>query len=152
MPHHPSLSQQLIPSSSDQLDVAARRSGIEQMLSYINSNSAGRAIIIGGDTNDRYTNSGLSINLLIDAGFRDPWVDLIKGGQYPAPGSNANGCSVPAASNDCEIVDKVFYRSGSSVSLSALDFEYQGSVFLQPSGDILSDHNPVHVNFAYSKA
>lgn len=122
------------------------------MLSYINSHSAGRAVIIGGDTNDRYTNSGRSINLLIDAGFSDPWVDLIKGGNFPAAGAEANACGVPAEPNECEIVDKVFYRSGDSVSLSALEWTYMTDFFLQPNGDILSDHNPVHVNFAYSSA
>ena len=109
-------------------------------------------MIIGGDTNDRYTNSGLSINKLIDAGFHDPWVELIQGGQFPTPGAPANPCSVPAASNQCEIVDKVFYRSGDSVSLSALEWTYMSNFFIQPNGDILSDHNPVHVNFAYSTA
>jgi hypothetical protein len=133
-------------------DVAARRSGIEQILAYINANSQGRAVIVGGDTNDRWTNAGVSINLLTEAGFRDPWVDLIKGGQYPVAGSTADACGVPAASNECEIVDKVLYRSGDSVSLSALEFAYRGNDFLQANGDILSDHNPVWVNFAYSSA
>lgn len=77
------------------------------MLAYMEENSVGRAVIVGGDTNDRYTNAARSINLLVDAGFTDPWVDLIKGGEYPTAGSPANGCDVPAPSNECEVVDKV---------------------------------------------
>lgn len=78
-------------------------------MSYMADNSAGRAIIVAGDTNDRYTNSDRSINLLSDAGFRDSWVEIIKGGVYPTAGATANPCNVPAPSNDCEVVDKVLY-------------------------------------------
>lgn len=89
-------------------DSDARRSGIVQLINYIEANSAGRAVILGGDFNDRWTNSALSINLLTgEGGFTDSWVQLIKGGVYPTPGSAANGCSVPAADNQCEVVDKV---------------------------------------------
>lgn len=77
------------------------------MLAYIEENSVGRAVIIGGDTNDRWTNEGRSIDLLTDAGFEDPWVELIKGGTYPAADGEADACDVPAASNECEVVDKV---------------------------------------------
>lgn len=120
------------------------------MLDFIKTNSQDRAIIIGGDTNDRYTNTDLSINLLTEAGFTDSWIELVKAGQFPVPGSSANECAVPSASNDCEIVDKVLYRSGSAVQLSALDFSYEADVFLQPDGNKVSDHNPIHVQFAYS--
>lgn len=89
-------------------DSNARRAGIVQIINYIESNSAGRAVIIAGDINDRYTNAAVSITLLTnEAGFTDPWVDLIKGGVYPTPGAAANPCGVPAASNNCEVVDKV---------------------------------------------
>lgn len=77
------------------------------MLAHMETNTEGRAVIVGGDTNDRYTNAARSINLLVDAGFTDPWVDLVKGGEYPVAGSPADACDVPAASNECEIVDKV---------------------------------------------
>ncbi|KAL6916816.1 hypothetical protein FSHL1_008511 [Fusarium sambucinum] len=137
-------------AGSDKGDVDARSAGIDQVLAYIKSNSDGRAVIIGGDTNDRWTNSGRSINKLTDAGFSDTWVQLIQGGQYPTAGASANPCKVPAADNKCEIVDKVFYRSGSTVKLSATSFNYVPQLFVQPDGNILSDHNPVLVDFTYS--
>lgn len=92
---------------SDSGDVKAREAGIDQILEYIKSNSNGRAIIIGGDTNDRWTNAGRSINKLTDAGFSDAWVQLINGGKFPTAGAAADPCKVPAANNKCEIVDKV---------------------------------------------
>ena len=92
---------------SDTGDANARRAGIQQLLADIEATSAGRAVVIGGDTNDRYTNSAVSITLLTGAGFEDPWVELVKGGQYPTPGSTVDACGLPAVSNVCEIVDKV---------------------------------------------
>lgn len=97
----------MFPHRSDSGDSDARRSGVEQMLAYIESSSAGRPVIIGGDTNDRYTNAARSLDILLDAGFTDPWVDIIKDGIYPTAGSAANACDVPAASSDCETVDKI---------------------------------------------
>ena len=77
------------------------------MLAYIDANSVGRAVIVAGDTNDRYTNSAVSITLFAGAGFDDAWVQLVNGGTYPTPGATANPCAVPAASTTCEVVDKV---------------------------------------------
>ena len=94
-------------SRSNAGDADARRAGVEQLMGYIDATSVGRAVIVAGDTNDRYTNNAVSITLLTGAGFDDAWVELIKGGVYPIPGATADACGVPAASNYCEIVDKV---------------------------------------------
>lgn len=66
-----------------------------------------RPVIIAGDTNDRWTNSGRSIDKLTTEGFKDAWVELVQAGRYPEAGAPANPCNVPAANNECEIVDKV---------------------------------------------
>ncbi|KAL9616978.1 MAG: hypothetical protein Q9160_008205 [Pyrenula sp. 1 TL-2023] len=94
-------------AGSEEGDIDARSSGTNQLLSYIQANSAGRAVVVAGDTNDRYTNTGRSIDRLIDAGFTDSWVDLIRDGALPAAGTTSLACAVPAASAECETVDKV---------------------------------------------
>ncbi|KAJ4205890.1 hypothetical protein NW759_014367 [Fusarium solani] len=139
-------------AGSDKGDIDARSAGIDQILAWVNSNSKGKPVIIAGDTNDRWTNSGRSINKLTDAGFTDSWVQLIRSGSYPQAGAPADPCKVPAADNKCEIVDKVFYRSGDSVKLTATSFNYASKVFVQPDGNILSDHNPIHVEFSWSSS
>jgi endonuclease/exonuclease/phosphatase family metal-dependent hydrolase len=137
-------------AGNDQGDINARSAGIDQLLAYIEENSAGRAIIIAGDTNDLWTKPALSINKLTDAGFLDPWVDLVRGGVYPTPGSDEGTCDTPAANNNCEVLDKVLYRSGDSVTLTATSIAYKSDIFVQPDGNILSDHNPVHVEFSWT--
>ncbi|CAG9993190.1 unnamed protein product [Clonostachys byssicola] len=131
-------------------DKLARSLGVDQLLAYINSNSAGRAVIIAGDLNDRWYTSDLSINKYVSAGFSDVWATIVKGGVYPTPGSAANYCSNPAPNTDCEVVDKILFRSGDSVKLNANSFSYKSDVFKQPDGNIVSDHNPVLAEFSWS--
>ncbi|KAF2220449.1 Endonuclease/exonuclease/phosphatase [Elsinoe ampelina] len=139
-------------AGSNDGDASARAAGVQQILTFMGKNSAGRAVIIFGDTNDRYTNRAESVTTLLSSGgLKDPWVDIVKKGVRPVKGTTANACGNPAASLDCEIVDKVFYRSGAGVQLTARTFEYASRKFLQDNGSILSDHNPVLVNFDWKK-
>lgn len=94
-------------AGSEAGDTDARSAGVDQLLAYIQANSAGRAIVVAGDTNDRYTNADRSIDRLLDAGFADSWVELIRDGALPAAGTTSLACAVPAASDECETVDKV---------------------------------------------
>jgi hypothetical protein len=91
----------------EQGDKDARRDGINQLMNYMKANSAGRAVIVAGDCNDRYFEVGRSIDLLINAGFTDSWIELLKAGVYPTEGAPSDECNVPAGTNNCEDVDKV---------------------------------------------
>lgn len=80
-------------------------------------------------------------------GLRDAWVDFQYGGVAP---TTAVQCDEPAADQACETLDKVLYRRGTAVDLSATAFKYVTDQFLQADGSILSDHNAVKVDFAWS--
>ena len=128
-------------------DLDARNSNINQVADYINTWSAGNAVIVYGDTNSRYTRTGdTAIRGLLSSGLKDAWVETLFGNAVPAQGA----CGNPAADNSCEVVDKVFYRAGPLLNLQAEGFRYDGARFLQPDGNILTDHNPVFVNFTWS--
>jgi hypothetical protein len=107
-------------------------------------------VIVAGDTNDRWTNTGRSIDLLTQAGFTDTWVQRIKGGVAPKMGDPVLGCDNPSTTSACETVDKILYRSGDIV-LTPTSWRYDSSNFLQANGSILSDHNPIHVDFTWKK-
>ncbi|EXJ62591.1 hypothetical protein A1O7_03029 [Cladophialophora yegresii CBS 114405] len=139
-------------AGDEQGDKNARHANDEQLLAYIAANSVGRAVVIAGDLNDRYTEAGRSIDLLTRAGFHDAWIELVRGGSEPAAGSPNIDCGIPAGRNDCEDVDKILYRSGDSVGLSALNYIHVANKFVQPNGERLSDHNPIRVEFAWSTA
>ncbi|MDA3881049.1 MAG: jacalin-like lectin [Prolixibacteraceae bacterium] len=129
----------------------ARRKNIIQMVNYINTNSAGNAVLLTGDWNCRYTREGDNIRLLTtDAGATDVWVELIKNGLMPEQGSDALMCDGIVTNYECEIVDKIFYRSNNFITLNPLEFTYEDAKFRDENGDMLSDHRPVYTRFEYA--
>lgn len=124
-------------------DLDARNSNLHQVASHIDTWSEGNAVLVFGDTNCRYTRTSDDIRIFAEQnGLTDVWVELIHGGEVP---SEETLCENPSTTNECEIVDKVFYRGSPIFELSATSFNYEGEKFLQPDGSILTDHNPIAV-------
>lgn len=131
-------------------DETARNSNLDQVLSYVEAWSAGNAVIIFGDTNSRYSRvADTAVRDLLAAGFMDAWVQLERDGVVP---TEETLCINPQASDNstCETVDKMFYRSSPLLTLDADSFMYVGTWFLQPDGNVTTDHNPVNVNFTWA--
>ncbi|GBF38300.1 jacalin-like lectin [Leptospira johnsonii] len=139
-------------ASTEEADLAARRSNILQILNFIESNSSGNAVIVMGDTNTRYTRSGDNIREFINHGFTDVWIQLIRGGSYPTQGADAlTDCEGHRTSPGCEVVDKIFYRGNSYISLSPSSYLLEDARFVHPvTGVPLSDHYAVSSTFNYS--
>ncbi|KAF8698310.1 Jacalin-like lectin domain, partial [Rhizoctonia solani] len=138
-------------AGSESADITARNANIAQVISYINTNSAGNAVVVYGDTNARYTRAGDGIRQFASAGFTDAW--LIRGSSgAPAEGSSALVCPDNGAgvTNACETVDKILYRSGPALSLTTTRFNNENSAFLNSTGYPLSDHYPITTAFTYS--
>lgn len=133
-------------------DLKARAANLRQVSEYIKTHSAGNPVLVFGDTNSRYTRAPDDIPSIFttENGMTDPWVELAMGGRAPAPGAEALVCaSNPSPTTACEIVDKAWYRGSPALMLKAISFQYAGNKFLQPDGSILSDHNPVLVDFEW---
>lgn len=129
-------------------DETARESNLEQVAAYVDAWSTGNAAIIFGDTNSRYTRSADNITVFANQnGMTDAWVLLERGGVDPTVESL---CDNPSTTNDCETVDKVFFRGNAVLDLSATYFNYESDKFLQSDGDVLTDHNPITVTFDWS--
>ena len=91
-------------------DVRARKSNFAQIQRWMETHSAGYAMIVAGDFNERYTSTDGSLKALVrDVGLRDAWVELVNGGVEPARGEATRGCSNPASTRYSESVDKVLY-------------------------------------------
>lgn len=132
-------------------DNVARAANLRQVSDYIKLNSIGNAVLVFGDSNSRYTRTDdIPAVFSEQNGMTDTWLQLVRNGVAPAKGADALLCSNPATNNTCEIVDKTWYRGSPAVSLQAKTFDYAGHLFLQENGDILSDHNGVLVDFAWS--
>ena len=131
----------------------ARRKNIIQLVNYINANSAGNAVLLTGDTNCRYTRLGDNIRLIAsETGSADVWLQMIKDGIAPTQGDDALVCegSTVITDYECEIVDKIFYRSNNYITLTPLEFTYEDARFRDENGDMLSDHRPVFTHFQYT--
>ncbi|MGD9171336.1 MAG: jacalin-like lectin [Candidatus Thiodiazotropha sp.] len=133
----------------DDADLEARRANILQLLDYIEENSADNAVIVMGDTNTRYTREGDNILQLLEAGFSDVWIELIRGGDVPVKGSDALVCDPKMTDYACEIVDKVLYRNNDFITLIPSHYEVRQDD-VNEDGLKLSDHPPVAVNWAYA--
>ncbi|RAR08354.1 mannose-binding lectin [Stemphylium lycopersici] len=132
-------------------DNTARASNLRQVSDYIKANSVGNAVVVFGDSNSRYTRTNDVPAVFSDEnGMTDVWLQLVKNGVAPAKGADALLCENPSTTNECEIVDKIWYRGSPAIKLSAETFDYAGNMFLQENGDLLSDHNGVLVDFAWS--
>ncbi len=129
-------------------DETARTRNLNQVAAYINVWSIGNAVLVFGDTNSRYTRTADNIKSFGDqAGLTDVWVEKIRNGVVPTAEST---CDNPSTTNYCETVDKVLYRGSPILSLNATSFQYESLEFLQATGSILSDHNPISANFSWT--
>ncbi|CAI7564891.1 unnamed protein product [Penicillium pancosmium] len=139
-------------------DETARNSNLQQVADYIDTWSAGNAVVVMGDTNSRYTRSDdTGIRLFKSQNnMKDVWVELEMNNVYPTAGADALLCDNPSTNETCETVDKALYRGSDLVTLSAESFRYDGDNFLNTDsaylGAVLSDHNPILVNFTWSSA
>jgi hypothetical protein len=137
-------------AGSNNTDMAARRNNITQLCSYMESHSAGNAIILMGDFNCRYTRSGDNIRKVDSLGLKNVWVDLIRNGVYPLKNdSSLTDCSPNATNPTCEVVDKIFYRSSDKITLTPTYYELDNPIFYDSLGSPLSDHRPMNAKFKY---
>lgn len=135
-------------AGTEDADETARNSNLAQVANYIDTWSVGNAVMVFGDTNSRYTRTADNIQIFANQnGMTDAWMQLIRDGVIPTEGTY---CDNPSTTNYCETVDKLFYRSSSLLTLEATYFNYESSKFLQSDGNILSDHNPITVNFTWT--
>jgi hypothetical protein len=111
-----------------------------QLAAYINEHSAGRAVIVGGDT-----------NLHTDDDPEDPqdvedsviWADFLE----------STGLTDACAALDCAEpgrIDKFASRSGDGVELTPESWGFETDVFRRDDGEPLSDHDALAVRFSWT--
>jgi exonuclease III len=134
-------------------DQEARRANIDQLIAAINEHSPeGTAVIVVGDTNSLYTRYGTDNlqDLLTQTGVTDVWVELRRSGIVPPAGDRINAeCETTPSTGNCELVDKIFYRSGATLALEPQTYQVLRQFFMGTQKP-LSDHDPVAVEFDYA--
>lgn len=113
-------------------DEALRDAGITQMLAFMAEHSAGRAIIAAGDANLHIEDEpdGTQYQRLLDEGGFTDACDVI-------------GCPDPTR------IEKAFFRSSDTVTLTALSWRLEDDVFVREDDEPLSDHPALNVRFRW---
>ena len=132
----------------DKESMAARRSNMAQLAEYVKKTSAGKAVIIFGDTNSRYTREGDDFYelLLKPCDLKDAWIENIRGGKIPPKGDSL---MVNELGQEGEVVDKIWFRSGKNIEINASTFKVLLTEFTDSEGNQLSDHYPITSRIEY---
>ena len=112
-------------------DIKARRQQIEQLAADMMTRCPGRAIIAAGDTNlrvGRPADMSILRAFLAHSGLKD-------------------SCSVLSCGD--ERIDRILFRSSPSLAITPLKWNIPDA-FVNASGDDLSDHAPVAVQFRWA--
>jgi hypothetical protein len=112
-------------------DRAARADQAEQLLEVMAVRSAGRAVIVAGDTNLRPSRDG-------DAQI----LERVRSGAELTDACTAISCSDP------DRIDRFLFRSTPEVTVEVLGWSEETS-FVDDAGGALSDHSAIAVRFGY---
>ena len=111
-------------------DVDARLAQVQQLATAINANSVNHAVIVAGDTNLKPADDSETLAaLLSDANLSDS--------------CQALSCPEP------ERIDRIMYRSSSTLMLTASSWQVDSS-FVDEQGEDLSDHEAVAVTLSWT--
>jgi endonuclease/exonuclease/phosphatase (EEP) superfamily protein YafD len=106
-----------------------RADQLEQLADAIRKRSAGRPVIVAGDTNLGETEDGLLADFLTQTGLRDSCRTLACPARY--------------------LIDRVMFRGSQAMELEAVRFHVE-SRFIRGDGRDLSDHKAVSVVFRWA--
>lgn len=120
-------------------DNAVRAAGFEQLAAYIEQNSAGKAIILGGDTNLHTDPESDDADDREDAAVWDEFIE--RTGLIDVCG--ALSCE------DSTRIDKFAFRDGNGVGVEPLTWKFEVETFVDPSGEPLSDHDALAVRWRW---
>jgi len=118
-------------------DEIVRAAGFVQLADYIKKNSAGRPVILGGDTN-------LHTEPVPDnAEDRRVWE------KFQADTGLSDVCLVVDCGDDAGAIDKFAFRNGEGIEILPLSHNFERERFTRSDGEPLSDHDPLAVRFGW---
>jgi hypothetical protein len=129
-------------AGGEQADNEARAAGFELLAAYIEQNSAGHAIILGGDTN---------LHTEPDSEDADDREDARVWAAFIERAGLVDVCDALTCADPTRI-DKFAFRSAGDVELEPLAWQFEVEKFVGPEGEPLSDHDALLVRWSWSPA
>lgn len=131
-------------AGSDPESGLARTDNFRQLAEMINTRENDRAVIVAGDYNAGFVHraqDGLYDNLIEPTGLKDCWAEVYNNGNY-----NYNG-GIGWNPSLYETVDRVMFKSGGGVELSAEALQY--IQYTNEKGETYTDHIATKVSINY---
>ncbi len=130
--------------------VKARRANLQQFATYVKAHSSEEAVLIMGDFNAHYAFSEDNIRHFKEVtGMRDAWVELQQQGEVPAIRESFKARSALDIDEQCESIDKIYFRSSNRLVFEAKNYRVEKDLFEDESGLALSDHCAVSMQFEW---
>lgn len=115
-------------------DSALRAENLEQLAAYLDKNSSDGPVIIGGDWNLH----------------TDEEPDATQYAEFLAETGLVDVCDTVDCGDDADVIDKIAYRSSDGLVLTPTSHGFERGRFVDPDGEPLSDHDPLHVDFDWA--
>ena len=129
-------------AGSSPTDQELQRAGFPQLAAFIEERSAGRAVIVGGDTN---LHTDEEPDDAQDVEDTEIWNDFLAAAGL-TDACDALGCDDPGR------IDKVAYRSGGGVELAVIERILETDRFSDDAGEQLSDHEALSFRLGWRKS
>jgi endonuclease/exonuclease/phosphatase family metal-dependent hydrolase len=128
----------------------ARRHNMEQLSAYIRLHSVGKAVVVMGDLNGRYSFGQDNVDWLLEEnGLSDAWVNLHCKNQLPVRSDALPASDILSLTDSCETIDKILFRSSAFIQLKPAAYALEKALFSNAKGVPLSDHHPVSARFEW---
>jgi endonuclease/exonuclease/phosphatase family metal-dependent hydrolase len=131
----------------------ARQKNLNQLKKYIQQYSAGRPLLLMGDFNAHYAYALDNVaSFQKELGLADAWVTLKNEGKIPENQANFRATSALKLTDDCEGIDKIYYRNTDSMVFEAREYKVHKELFRNSDGQDLSDHCAVSLQLGWTLA
>lgn len=128
----------------------ARRKNLNQLKNYIQKHSSGQPLLVMGDFNAHYTYVLDNIVSFQDElALVDAWVSLKNKGKIPLCEEDFAARAALDLTDDCEGIDKIYYRNDDHIIFEAKNYQVQKKLFQNREGLDLSDHCAVSLQLGW---
>lgn len=121
-------------AGNDAADAEARAAGYRQLAAFLEEQSPGRAVILGGDTN---------LHTASDEGDARVWREFLAK-------TGLRDVADALAWAEGRRIDKFAFRDGGGVALAPLGAAFETGTFRDGEGRPLSDHDPLSVRWRWT--
>lgn len=137
-------------AQDDREATIARQQNMNQLKAYIKKYSANKPLLIMGDFNAHYAYELDNIgSFRKDLGLIDGWVSLRNRGEIPRYQANFKSKAALDLTEDCEGIDKIYFRNDNHIVFEAKGYQVQKKLFQNEYGQDLSDHCAVSLQLGW---